>query len=471
MISIIKLSAEQQPSFLADLNRNPLKDVSLQCTYDDGTQTQITLDRHFHGFTQLYSTRDDRPVAADIVAITGMDGHAYGSWMSREGNGVMWLRDFLSRDMPHCRTMIYGYHSKLLALNLSQLKEYGRLFMEEIEKIRSTKEMEDGRWRRTGSPVLKVAEASATLQLPTFRERKIPVNANHSDMVKFSSPADVTYTSALKILREFVRDAPRVVESRYNPPNTATKAAINIPFYRSANFLGREDILDRLEDIFNSAQHHRRAALIGMGGMGKSTIAINYAARLRKQNPSTSMFWVDASTATSFDQSYIEIADLLRIEGRDEPEVNINRLVYDYLSNENNGKWLMILDNADGKVVSTTDTVKNGHIRQSPTPSSFIPRGQHGSILTTSRDRGVASELIGLGSSIITVSSLDELNSLQLLRERSGDKDSPDDDALFLIRSLDKMPLVITQAAAFISSSASSITRYNAAYRKRLQDL
>lgn len=76
-----------------------------------------------------------------IVAITGMDGHAYGSWMSREGTGVMWLRDFLSRDLSSCRTMIYGYHSKLLASNMSHLKEYGRLFLAEIEKVRNTEEV------------------------------------------------------------------------------------------------------------------------------------------------------------------------------------------------------------------------------------------------------------------------------------------------------------------------------------------
>lgn len=68
-----------------------------------------------------------------------MDGHAYGSWMSREGsNSAMRLRDFLAQDLPDCRTMIYGYHSKLLATNMSQLREYGRMFLSEIERVRST---------------------------------------------------------------------------------------------------------------------------------------------------------------------------------------------------------------------------------------------------------------------------------------------------------------------------------------------
>jgi hypothetical protein len=89
-----------------------------------------------------------------IVAITGMDGHAYGSWMSREGNNsAMWLRDFLEQDLPDCRTMIYGYHSKLLATNMNELKEYGRMFMAEIEKVRDTVEV---------SPCLSVTIARLT---------------------------------------------------------------------------------------------------------------------------------------------------------------------------------------------------------------------------------------------------------------------------------------------------------------------
>lgn len=74
--------------------------------------------------------------------MTGMDGHAYGSWMSREGNNsAMWLRDFLAHDLPDCRTMIYGYQSKLLTSNISQLKEYGREFLMEFEKLRDTREV------------------------------------------------------------------------------------------------------------------------------------------------------------------------------------------------------------------------------------------------------------------------------------------------------------------------------------------
>lgn len=53
----------------------------------------------------------------------------------------MWLRDFLSKDLPCCRTMIYGYNSKLTSHGVDTIMDYGRGLIEEIKKIRSTEEV------------------------------------------------------------------------------------------------------------------------------------------------------------------------------------------------------------------------------------------------------------------------------------------------------------------------------------------
>ncbi|KAK7425600.1 hypothetical protein QQZ08_007923 [Neonectria magnoliae] len=540
VISILKFPADQQPGFLAGLNQNPMEDITLRFEDNNGARRDITFDRHFHGFTQLYPTARDHPISADIIAITGMDGHAYGSWMSRNGTGAMWLRDFLSRDLPDCRTMIYGYHSKLLALNMSQLKEYGRLFLTEVEKIRHTAELQrrplifichsyggivlshclvraclsDNESRKSlykstygmvffgtphrGSPkddVLKMVEQAYPNRVPALLQTgpdsgELRLQLQYfSDIigdrqigsfyeteptpspVQFASPVDSTYTTVLKMLREFARDAPKVVRQRYDPPVLFPKAQVTVPFTRSTNFFGREDTLARLEEIFDATHCHCRAALTGLGGIGKSAIAINYALRHQKRHPDTSIFWVQATTAARFSQSYREIAEALKIDGRDEPKVDILKLVYDYLSDESHGPWLIVLDNADDRTLfSTTHTGKDDKAGQYRSLSSFLPQRPHGSVLITSRDRSVAEDLAGSTSSILTVFALDEDDSVRLLRERSGDKHSPNEDALHLVKSLDNIPLAITQAAAFISSGSSSITRYIRLYRKGLKN-
>jgi hypothetical protein len=76
-----------------------------------------------------------------IIAIAGLDGHVYGSWRGQGNHGRMWQRDFLSKDLPRCCTMIYGYNSKLLSHGVDKILDYGRELMEEIKKVRNTPEV------------------------------------------------------------------------------------------------------------------------------------------------------------------------------------------------------------------------------------------------------------------------------------------------------------------------------------------
>jgi hypothetical protein len=66
----------------------------------------------------------DRPSAVeaypmDLVAISGLGSHAFGSFMER-GSSHMWLADALPKDLPGVRILIYGYDTKLEANNCFQ---------------------------------------------------------------------------------------------------------------------------------------------------------------------------------------------------------------------------------------------------------------------------------------------------------------------------------------------------------------
>ncbi|KAL1616637.1 hypothetical protein SLS56_011340 [Neofusicoccum ribis] len=121
------------PTFLSELEENPLADWQVKMGKED-----ISFDRHFFGFTQLYTPKPGESITADIIAITGLNGHAYGSWMGKGNSGRMWLRHFLSKDMPNCRTMTYGYNSKLSTHEIDTIMDYGRGMIEELKKVRNT---------------------------------------------------------------------------------------------------------------------------------------------------------------------------------------------------------------------------------------------------------------------------------------------------------------------------------------------
>lgn len=54
---------------------------------------------------------------------------------------MMWLRDFLSEDMPRCRTMTYGYSSQLLKRGVETVEDYRPRFLEEIIMARDSEEV------------------------------------------------------------------------------------------------------------------------------------------------------------------------------------------------------------------------------------------------------------------------------------------------------------------------------------------
>lgn len=72
-----------------------------------------------------------------IIAVTGLAGHAFGSWKSR-GRSAMWLRDFLPQSVPDARILTYGYDSKLFMNNsTASIREFSRNFLEALNTARA----------------------------------------------------------------------------------------------------------------------------------------------------------------------------------------------------------------------------------------------------------------------------------------------------------------------------------------------
>src|SRR5215469_4606388 len=202
----------------------------------------------------------------------------------------------------------------------------------------------------------------------------------------------------------------------------------------------------------------------------KSQLAIEYSYEVREQSPDKWVFWVHASSTARFEESYRNIAERAKILGRENPKVDILRLVNNWLCDEANGQWLMIVDNADNILFSSPAHENEVDDNASPDDSvdylsEFLPQSQNGSILATSRNRDVAYRITGDNRDIITVNPMDEELAVTLLcKKLQGNVN--EDDARKLVGALDYMPLAISQAAAFISHRTPHMT-----VSKYLQDL
>lgn len=74
------------------------------------------VDKDFIGFTPLSDPEDAN---VDSVAVTGLGGHALGSFRSADGMS-MWLRDFAPEDIPRARCITYGYDTAVVVSDNNQ---------------------------------------------------------------------------------------------------------------------------------------------------------------------------------------------------------------------------------------------------------------------------------------------------------------------------------------------------------------
>ena len=249
------------------------------------------------------------------------------------------------------------------------------------------------------------------------------------------------------------------------------KPSSTVPFRRDPDFVDRGDLLSRVNE--RCSRPAGRAALVGLGGVGKSQLAIEYTHRIRERSPSTWVFWVHASNAARFDQGYRDIADAVKIAGRKDPKADIYKMVHDWLRGCE-GKWLMILDNVDdasflinARAVIQSQSSDSGR-RTLPPLRDYLPQSQNGSILITTRSRESALKL-SERSDLIPVDPMDASNAVELLGKKLESTGQWNDkDHVELAAALEFMPLAIVQAASYISqlSPRYSVRQYIETFQK-----
>ncbi|KAL7274021.1 hypothetical protein RUND412_003092 [Rhizina undulata] len=92
------------------------------------------------------------------------------------------------------------------------------------------------------------------------------------------------------------------------------KVAVKLPFHANPNFCGRDVVLEQLNQILhpsNASGGRKTAILHGMGGVGKSQIALEYAHRDHSPHGYTSIFWIDADNGSRTNESAFEVLEQL----------------------------------------------------------------------------------------------------------------------------------------------------------------
>ncbi|MFK4109666.1 FxSxx-COOH system tetratricopeptide repeat protein [Streptomyces sp. NPDC002176] len=196
---------------------------------------------------------------------------------------------------------------------------------------------------------------------------------------------------------------------------------------RNPDFSGREDALEQLRTGLVSGHQ----ALHGMGGIGKTQLALEYAHRFASQYDL--VWWIDAEQADQLPVQYAEFAERLGIARPDAGTEANARALLQHLRTRH--RWLLVLDNAE----------------QPDQIAPWLPEGP-GHVLITSRDPEWSQ--IAQHNKVDVFTRAD---SVTYLRTRSPRMVAEQAD--HLANELGDLPLALAQAAGVLCSGM-SLDRY-----------
>jgi tetratricopeptide (TPR) repeat protein/transcriptional regulator with XRE-family HTH domain len=236
-----------------------------------------------------------------------------------------------------------------------------------------------------------------------------------------------------------------------------TASIWNVPYRRNLFFTGREDILAYIRTTFGETNHSiaqaQTQAISGLGGIGKTQTAIEYAYRYRDNY--SSVFWVRADSHDLLTSDFLTISALLNLPESNEQDQNVVvKAVQRWFDSHDN--WLFILDNAD-----------DIHMVE-----EFIPSSEKGHTLLTTRAQstGTLAERIELEKMSINEGTFFLLHRAKRLKGAKTLEQVPvatRTQVQAIVEEVDGLPLALDQAGAYLEETGYSLTDYLKFYKKR----
>lgn len=235
--------------------------------------------------------------------------------------------------------------------------------------------------------------------------------------------------------------------TRERQPDEAPPIWGNVP-QRNLNFTGRSDLLDQLSEQLTAGSTTAvlPAALHGMGGIGKTQMAIEYI--YRHLQDYDVIWWIEAGRQTQIRAALTDLARQMNLPGGNDASVAIPAVREALRTGRPYRRWLLVFDAAE-----SPDQVR-----------PFFPTNGPGEILITSRNpdwAGVARPL--------EVALFKREESRALLRRR--DPDIADSAADQVAERLGDLPLAISQAASWLAETGMPPEEYLRLLDEKVNDI
>ncbi len=234
----------------------------------------------------------------------------------------------------------------------------------------------------------------------------------------------------------------------------------NVPFQRNPLFTGREEALLRLHTVLHAgkmAAVTQAQAISGLGGIGKTQMAVEYAYRFREDY--TAVLWVRTETREVLMADFVALADLLDLpEKNEQDQRHTVKAVKFWLQTHED--WLLILDNVEDFLLA----------------SEWIPSEKNGHLVLTTRAQstGIFAQRIDLEQMNTQEGALFLLRRAKLIESTGTLTDAREalhTPARRISQLLDGLPLALDQAGAYIEETGCSLLNYLDHYHARWMDM
>jgi tetratricopeptide (TPR) repeat protein/DNA-binding XRE family transcriptional regulator len=246
-------------------------------------------------------------------------------------------------------------------------------------------------------------------------------------------------------------------------PSSVEPVYWSVPYWRNPIFTGRNDVLEQLHESLRTAQAvalTQSLALYGLGGIGKTQTAIEYA--YLYADAYRAIFWIGAETEESMQASLVQIADLLELPEREaEEQSRLIAVIRRWLVSHQ--EWLVIVDN-----IEDLDVLP-----------AILPPLRRGALLLTTRRQ--APGTLAQSLELLPMSE-EEGVALLLARARplsvrsSASAEMPQNvetvtQAAELVRLLDGLPLALDQAGAYLQETGCQVADYVQRYAQQRKEV
>src|SRR6266487_3427300 len=286
----------------------------------------------------------------------------------------------------------------------------------------------------------------------------------HLQILPKNAKAITDWNNRDKAWADVIAGIRRVIEELPSLSVSTSPAALppiwNVPYPHNPLFTGREELLTQLVTTLHAGQPtalSQPQAISGLGGIGKTQLALEYAYRYRADYQA--ILWAQAETHENLTSSYLAIATLLNLPEKSEQE-NARVITAVKVWLQRNTKWLLILDNADDLRLAR----------------DFLPPSVGGHVLLTTRAQATGRFAHRLEVDILST----ELGALFLLR-RAGlllaeatfeqAETAEQARAKEICEKLGGLPLALDQAGAYIEETGCSLSEYQRLFQHHRANL